>query len=302
MQFLSEAETRALVSEELAFEAARDAFVAEGRVFPVVVGGTLTEGERFTLKSGSTGRATGVKIGTYWPGSDAHGLPRHSSSTILLDPETGRLAAVLEAGVANAYRTAAADALAADTLARPESATLTIVGTGTQAYYEAKAVARIRPITQVFITGRDLAKAEVLVQRLAEAGLPAAAAPRQEAVEAADIIVTVTTSREPLFDPDWVRPGTHISAMGADGSGKRELPEGVYARGALFCDIPEQSRAIGEFSHAPADAALIPLGAVLRGEVEGRTASDQITVFDSSGFALQDLALAERLLAAHNAR
>ena len=134
MLFLSEAETRALVNEELALAAARDAFTEEGRVFPVVVGGTLTEGERFTLKSGSTGRATGVKIGTYWIGNDAHGIPRHGSTTILLDPATGRLAAVLEAGAANAYRTAAADALAAQTLSREDSTTLTIVGTGTQAF------------------------------------------------------------------------------------------------------------------------------------------------------------------------
>ena len=152
------------------------------------------------------------------------------------------------------------------------------------------------------MTGRNLDRAERLATRLVEErGLPAEAAPVTEAVARADIIVTVTTSRDPLFDAADVRPGTHISAMGADGSGKRELPAELYTRAALFCDIPEQSRTIGEFSHAPSDAALTPLGAVLRGEALGRKSAEEITVFDSSGFALQYLALAEHLIAAHAA-
>lgn len=300
MQHLTEAETSALVDEALALKAARAAFTDDGTVFPVVVGRTGAEGERFTLKSGTSGDATGVKIGTYWLGNDKLGLPRHGSTTILLDPATGRLSAVIEAASANAMRTAAADALAVQTLAREDSSTLTVVGTGHQAYYEATAVTRVRSISRILITGRDELKAQALATRLeARLRIPAEATAADAAVRSADVLVTVTTSREPLFDADWLRPGTHVSAMGADAPGKQELPPALHTRAELFCDVLGQTRTLGEFQHAPLDAHITPLGDVLRGAAAGRTDAEQITVFDSSGFALQDLALAQHILAAH---
>ena len=102
----------------------------------------------------------------------------------------------------------------------------------------------------------------------------------------------------PVIDADWVRPGTHISAMGADGSGKQELDPRLYTAASLYCDLPDQSRAIGEFSHAGPETPITALGSVLAGAAPGRTDDQQITVFDSSGFALQDLAFAEAILAA----
>ncbi|MCD2442025.1 ornithine cyclodeaminase family protein [Agromyces sp. SYSU K20354] len=272
-------------------------------MFPVVIGHTLTEGQRFTVKSGSTGTATGVKVGTYWHGNSELGLPRHGSTTLLLDPETGRLSAVIEAAAANAMRTAAADALAVQALARDDASTLTVVGTGTQAFYEAAAVARVRPIARVLISGRSEAKAAQLADRLsAHLSVPVTPTSIQAAVEAADVLVTVTTSREPLFNAEWVRPGTHVSAMGADGPGKQELPTALHARAALFCDVIEQTRTLGEFQHAPQHMPITPLRDVLRGDAPGRVIRDQVTIFDSSGFALQDLTLAEHILAAHTAR
>ncbi|MGX1702198.1 ornithine cyclodeaminase family protein [Microbacterium sp. NPDC055357] len=303
MQYLSEAVTSELVDEQLALDAARAAFTSEGMVFPVVVGRTPVEGQRFTLKSGSTGSATGVKIGTYWLGNSELGIPRHGSTTILLDPATGRLAAVIEAASANAMRTAAADALAVQTLARPDAATLAVVGTGTQAYYEAIAVARVRPITTVLVAGRDPEKADALAARIGARlnTIHTQAAPIDAAVASADVIVTATTSREPLFEAGWVRPGTHVSAMGADGPGKRELPSALYEHAALFCDVAEQTRTLGEFQHAPEHVTITPLGAVISGSAPGRQTAGQITIFDSSGFALQDLTLAEHILAAYEA-
>ncbi|WP_331327572.1 hypothetical protein [Methylobacterium fujisawaense] len=130
-----------------------------------------------------------------------------------------------------------------------------------------------------------------------------AAAPR-EACAAADVIVTATPARAPLFEADWVRPGTHVAAMGADAKGKQELPPALLERAALFCDLPEQSRTIGEFQHASADAqaGMRALGDVLRSGEGGRTDPEAITVFDSSGIALQDLTIARAILAKADAR
>ncbi|WP_405164389.1 ornithine cyclodeaminase family protein [Nocardia sp. NBC_01499] len=299
-----ESESASLIDADLALQAAREAFLAStiGTAFPVVIG--HASANRFTLKSGSAGDLVGVKIGSYWPGNDKMAIPRHNSTIMLLSPETGRLAAVVEAGTANAYRTAAADALAVDTLARPDAHTLTVIGTGRQARYEVRAVTRVRPIQQVFVVGRRPDAAREFARAVTtDTGLPAEPAETRSAVAAADIVVTATTARHPLFDAAWIAPGTHISAMGADGPGKQELPPELYNRARLFCDLPDQSSTIGEFQHA-GTADLTPLGAVLNGAAEGRRSPHDITVFDSSGFALQDLTLAAALLrryaATHN--
>ncbi|MFB8275081.1 ornithine cyclodeaminase family protein [Nocardia colli] len=295
---ITESESSSLIDEELALQAAREAFVASmtGTAFPVVIG--YSSANRFTLKSGSAGELVGVKVGSYWPGNVE--IPRHNSTIVLLSPETGRLAAVVEAGTANAYRTAAADALAVDTLARPDARTLTVIGTGNQALYEVRAVTRVRPIDKVFIVGRRPDAVRESSRAVTDyTGLPAEPAQAQAAVTAADIVVTATTSRGPLFDAAWITAGTHISAMGADGPGKQELPPELYDRARLFCDLPDQSRSIGEFQHA-GPAELTALGAVLTGAAEGRRSPDDITVFDSSGFALQDLTLAAALLRRHH--
>lgn len=294
--FISEAESAALVDDELALDAAKEAFLATrtGSTFPVVIGHASLPHTRFTLKSGSAGELAGVKIGSFWP--DNTDLPRHSSTIVLLDPATGRLSAVVEAAAANAYRTAAADALAVDTLARNDSRTLTVIGTGHQALHEVRAVSRVRPIERVLVVGRRAdAALEFAAAVTAQTGLPAEPADAEAGVDAADVLVTATTARQALFDANWVTPGTHISAMGADGPGKQELPVALYGRASLFCDLPEQSRAIGEFQHA-GSATPVALGAVLAGAATGRTSPEEITVFDSSGFALQDLTLAAALL------
>ncbi|MEV6235450.1 ornithine cyclodeaminase family protein [Lentzea sp. NPDC051838] len=293
--FLSESESAALVDDELALAAAREAFLAtaSGSTFPVVIGHSSLPQNRFTLKSGEAGDLVGVKIGSFWPGNTE--LPRHSSTIVLLDPATGRLSAVVEAAAANAYRTAAADALAVETLARADSRTLTVIGTGHQALHEVRAVSRVRPISQVYVVGRSPDAAREFAARVAAVtGLPVEPVDARTGVTAADVLVTATTAREPLFDASWVVPGTHISAMGADGPGKQELPVELYPGARLFCDLPDQSTAIGEFQHV--SAMPIALGSVLAGDAPGRISRDDVTVFDSSGFALQDLTLAAALL------
>src|SRR5262249_28596511 len=149
---------------------------------------------------------------------------RHASTVIMLDQETGRVAAVVETATANAYRTAAADALAVRTLAREDATVLAVFGAGHQAFYEARAIMRVRSIERVLVVGRRPEAAAAMAGRLGELAEPAEG---QAACTAADIIVTATTARAPLFDAAWVRPGTHISAMGADQQGKHELPTGI---------------------------------------------------------------------------
>ncbi|MFI1035480.1 ornithine cyclodeaminase family protein [Streptomyces sp. NPDC020951] len=298
---ITEEQTAALVDEDLALDAARAAFAAtvDGPVFPGLALHGSDPRNRFTLKPSASATHAGVKIGTYWPGNAEHGLPRHHSTLLLFDQTIGRVAAVLELGAANAYRTAAADALAVDLLARADAGTLAVFGTGHQAAYEVAAVTRIRPIGEVLIVGRTAERAEQMSAALAAAGHIARGVSAEEACARADVIVTATTARAdtpPLFEAAWVRPGTHISCMGADAPGKRELPPELFSRARVFCDLPEQARRMGESQHSPAETVLIPLGEVLTHHVTGRIDDSDITVFDSSGIGVQDLYLGLALL------
>ncbi|MFC9916202.1 ornithine cyclodeaminase family protein [Streptomyces sp. NPDC127197] len=298
---ITEEQTAALVDEELALEAARAAFAAtvDGPVFPSLAVHGSDPRNRFTLKPSASATHAGVKIGTYWPGNPEHGLPRHHSTLLLFDQTIGRIAAVLEVGTANAYRTAAADALAVDLLARPDAATLAVFGTGHQAAYEIRAVSRVRPIGEILIVGRNCDHATEMASKLTAQGHNAGTAGAEEACARADVIVTATTARAdgpPLFDADWVRPGTHLSCMGADAPGKRELPPELFSGARVFCDLPEQASRMGESQHAPAATILTPLGEVLTGRAAGRADDSDITLFDSSGIGLQDLYLGLALL------
>ncbi|MFJ8061315.1 ornithine cyclodeaminase family protein [Streptomyces sp. NPDC096142] len=304
MYVVTEDRSSALIDHELAFRAVTEAFVAAATpgaaLFPVVIGHGSDPDDQFTLKSGASGRFAGVKIGTYFPSNDARGLPRHGTTILLFDQESGRIGAAVEASQVNAYRTAAADAVATHALARAESSVLTVFGTGHQALYECLAVARIRPITRINVVGRDRTRADALRRRLDEHldGVETRATDPETGCASADVIVTVTTARAPLFEADWVGPGTHVSAMGCDSPGKQELPPALCDRAALFCDLPSQSLRIGEFQHFGGEPEQVTaIGSVLARRAPGRTAADRITVFDSSGIALQDLYVAEALLA-----
>jgi len=299
MRFLSEEDSAALITEELAYDAVRTALIAavadDTTTFPALPAHGSRPHNRFTLKSAAASDIAGVKIGSYWPDNTTG--PRHNSTILLLDQNTGRIAAVVEAARVNAYRTAAADAVAADTLALRNASTLTIFGTGHQAYYECTALAKIRDLTTIHVVARTTTHGEALVTQLTKAGLPATLTPAEEAVRAADIIVTATTARTPLFDATWVTPGTHVASMGSDAKGKQELPPALLTTADLYCDLPTQSTTIGEFQHAPTTSTITAIGNVLTDKAKGRQSQDTITVFDSSGLALQDLYIATALLA-----
>lgn len=307
MIYVSEDESAALVTHELAFEAVRQALVAaasgQSGVFPAVLGHSKDPTNRFSIKSGWSAELTGVKVGSFWSGNPAIGLPRHNSTIVLFDQRTGRLRAVIEAGKVNAYRTAAADAVATDLLARKDARTLAVFGAGNQAGYEIAALARIRPIEEVLVVSRPSERLDAFVEQVAQTGLIARAASAEEAVRAAHIVVTATPSREPLFDARWVRPGTHVVSMGSDGPGKHELPTELYPRANLFCDLLPQSVEIGDFQHArraieAGTLKVTQIGDVIEGRAPGRRSEEEVTVFDSSGISLQDLFMADALIRA----
>lgn len=176
------------------------------------------------------------------------------------------------------------------------------MGAGHQAVHEVRALCAVRPIERVLVASRTLSSAGRLQEALArELSVTVETTTVEEACRRAEILVTVTPARSPLFEPEWIRPGTHIATMGSDQAGKQELPTALVRRARLFCDLPQQSVSIGEFQHVRADVEsgsvrLTALGDVLAGRCPGRETDTEITIFDSSGLAAQDLLLSARLV------
>lgn len=308
MQFVSENVASRVVSMAEAIEVIERMFREYGReeaeVFPVAQGHGPDAGTSFSIKSGliRTSRTVGLKVGSYWPQNRTRGLPAHASTTLLLDPETGYPKAMVAASHLTCLRTAASDAVAVRHLSRTDSRILALFGAGHQAWFELLAVCEVRPIETVLVANRSLKAGEDFARRIQdELGLEAHFTGHSEAAHNADIIVTVTAAREALFDASLVRPGTHVSAMGADAPGKQELDPSLFSRAALFADVVRQSLGIGEYEAAHkaglVDAkSVTSIGAVLNGAL-GRTSPQQVTVYDSSGMALQDMAICSLALA-----
>lgn len=301
MLYLPESVAAASLSLDDAILAVEQAFAAfakgAARTFPVASAEGFDERQRWAIKSGydRDGGTIGCKIGSNWPGNNDRQLPTHGSTTILIDPETGFAQALIGAAHLTVLRTAAADAVGVKYLARADAATLAIVGAGHQALWDARAIARVRALADIRVTSRDAAKAERFAETLRGDGLPARATALEEAVRGADLVSTATAAKAPVLDDAWVSPGTHFSAMGADSRGKQELPLALVRRARLFCDVPGQSATIGEFQTIAAESGdsftLTSIGDVINGAAPGRTDDREITIFDSSGMAVQDLAI-----------
>lgn len=308
LHFVDESAAIDLVSMVDAMEAVAQVFSAkylgQAKVFPVVMAHGTDPGTRFGVKSGLVmdPPLVGLKVGTYWPGNPRRGLQAHGSTTLLLDDLSGFPRAIVAASHLTALRTAAADGVATRELSRVDAETVALIGAGHQAWYELDAVRQVRRIRRVLIWSRNAQAATDLAQRVCERmSLDAEAVDLERAVRGADIIVTATSANVALFPAEWVRPGTHISAMGADARGKQELDPSLVATARLFADDVSQSLTIGEFEAAHAAGWVGPeqvteIGALLAGAVRGRLTESDITIFDSSGIALQDLAVAQLAL------
>ena len=175
---------------------------------------------------------------------------------------------------------------------------LGVIGAGHQAEHEIRAVAEVRALSLIKIFTRSEARASWITDRLTDMDMDIRFTSAEAAVRDSDIVATVTPSESPLVRSEWIKEGTHISAMGADDKGKHELDTDIVKRASLFADYPQQSIVIGEFQHAHNEGLInsvddiCALGLVTIGRAPGRVSESQITVFDSSGIAIQDLAVA----------
>jgi ornithine cyclodeaminase/alanine dehydrogenase-like protein (mu-crystallin family) len=295
-------DVEAAVSPERAVEAVRDAFVAHVRgewtMPPKVYVTNYPAGDFRAMPALGGGHAL-LKWITSFPGNPERGLPTVAGVVLVSDASTGELRAVLDAAAVTALRTGAAAVLAAEVLGRADAGSAAVVGAGVNG----------RAAARTFLArGRAVVLWDVDAERAARVAeeLGCAVADSREQALAADLVVTVTPGREVLFGEGSLRPGQHVSLMGADGPGKAEAAGAELARARLFCDEWEQASHGGELSGA-VEAGLVSreqvtdLGDVLTGSAPGRESADEVTLFDSTGLAIQDLALCVAVLEAHRA-
>lgn len=292
-------------------ELVEEAFSADARgratTFPAIVDYVGKAHAHFGLKSGyldldGNREVLGLKAGGYWlRNQELHGLPNHRATMLLINPDTGEALAAMPANTITRMRTAAAGAVAARHLARQDATTVAVVGTGEQAHAQLEALRLTRNISTVHVWGRSPAAVANYVTAWQGRDIDAQSARSlEDALATADVVVTTTPSTAPLVMNDWIRPGTHINAIGSDGAGKRELDPALIRRAKFVADKASQSRTIGELQGLSEDAQARPLlhaelGQICAGLLPGRENDEEITIFDSSGVSFQDLVVADFL-------
>lgn len=247
------------------------------------------------------GDATGVKLVHVASGNEAKGLPSVQGVYVLFDGPTGTPLAVMDGTALTLRRTAAASALAASYLARPDARVMAMIGAGAMAGHLVRAHAAVRPIEEVRVWNRNPPRAQALADALAREGLRASVAPDPEAaVRDADLVSCATMSREPLVRGTWLAPGAHVDLVGAFTPEMRESDDEVMRRGEVFVDTVAGALAeAGDILLAIAAGALTrerirgDLFDLAAGRHPGRTEPEAITVFKSVGSALEDLAAAK---------
>jgi alanine dehydrogenase len=290
---LSGAQVERAVSAGEAVDVVRDAFAAYARgewsMPPKVYVPAYPAGDFRAMPALGAGHAL-LKWVTSFPGNPAHGLPTVTGLVLLSDASNGMPVLVLDAGAVTALRTGAAAVLAAETLGRADARSAAVVGAGVNGRAVARTfLARGRPVELWDVDARRArATADVL---------GCSVAPSREDALAADVVATVTPGGEVVVGPAALAAGQHVSLMGADGPGKAEIAVDELVRVRVFCDDWEQASHNGDLVHAVEAGKLAredvtELGRVLTGEAAGRRSDDEITAFDSTGLAIQDLAIA----------
>ena len=296
-----------------AVEAAFRAHAAATAIPPGVLG-THVAGGGFHVKTAGLGGdhpRYAAKINANFPANPArHGLPTIQGVVALQDAADGRLLALMDSGELTALRTAAATAVAAKYLARSDSATVAIIGCGLQGRYQLRALRRVLPLRRVLAwdDDRDAARAYAAEMSAGRDIVVVPAADHRSAARGADVIVTCTPSRTPVLSRADVDGGTFVAGVGADSEDKSELAPDLLAASTVVTDLLDQCARIGDLHHALAAGAMriedvhAELAEVVSGRRAGRTRADEVTVFDSTGTALEDVAAAvavyERGLAA----
>jgi alanine dehydrogenase len=290
---------------DLALAAVEEAFRAYGedRVnMPPKAYLTLAQGD-FRAMYGEIFLARDHICGLKWvnvhPGNPARGLLTVMAKILLNDPDTGLEFADLDGTHITDYRTGAAGGVAASYLARSDATRLGLIGAGAQARTQVAAIIKVRPIREIVVFDRHREHSKAFAAEVATAyGVEARAATEAaEAVTGQDIVVTTTPSLTPVVAREWVSPGTHINAIGADAAGKQELDPAILTGGKVVVDDWAQASHSGEINVALTRGELTPeqiygsLGEIVAGKKPGRVIPEEITVFDSTGLIIQDLAL-----------
>ncbi|MFA4016244.1 MAG: hypothetical protein RUDDFDWM_001347 [Candidatus Fervidibacterota bacterium] len=307
--YISEEEVKRLLTMQETIEAVEMAFREKAlgnAVMPPKLIIPLPDGDLRAMPAYLKGvNLAGVKVVNSHPKNRALGLPTVMAIIIAVDPKTGFPIAVIEATHLTAMRTAAAGAIAVKLLARHDSSVVALVGAGTQARYQLLALSVVmKRIDEVHVWSLERELADSLVEEMqsqidADFFIHETA---REAVSGADIIVTATPSRTPIVMSEWVSDGVHINAIGADAPGKQELDPALLKRARIFLDDWAQGTESGEvnvplreglISH---DDILGELGDVLIGRIEGRMDENDVTIFSSTGLAIQDIAVASLVL------
>lgn len=251
--------------------------------------------------TGDGGGGLGTKLVTFYPGNRERGQPTHLAVYVLMDALTGRPLALLDATYLTGLRTGATSALAARYLARPDSRRLVCFGASVQAHHQLECLSAVLRLERVTVIGRDPGRAAAFARRLrhelslpVEVGREAAAA-----VSEADVITCATTATTPLFPGETLRPGTHVDAVGAFQPQHRELDAVTLRRARVIVEsyagvLPTAGELVLAFNEGALgrDHIAAELAEVVSGRRPGRTAPQEITVFKSVGFALEDLAAA----------
>lgn len=244
----------------------------------------------------------GVKLVNSHPANPSlHGLPTVMAIVALYDPKTGRPLCLMNGSWITGARTGAAAAVATKYLARRDASVVGLVGAGFIAGFHLEAFTKVMDVEKTYVYDVVRAKAERLAREAEEKyGIRAVAVDSvREAVESADVLATLTPSREPIVKDEWVRESTHINAMGADAPGKEELDPNILRRARVFVDDLEQAAHSGEVN-VPISKGLLrledicgELGEVVAGLKRGRESEEDVTVFDSTGLAIQDVIVAQ---------
>ena len=291
---LGRADVERLLPAGACIEAVEEAFRdhALGEVpAPGILGMPAAKGG-FHVKAGFLGSYFAAKVNANFPGNTD--LPTIQGAVILFDATNGRPLAIMDSISITAIRTAAATAVAAKYLARPDCETVLICGCGGQGASQLEAMLCVRKPRRVFAYDRDERRAAAFAARFGATAVNELA----EAVRSSDIVVTCTTATKYFITHEMVRPGTFIAAVGADNEHKQEIDPQLLARAKVVTDLTEQAARIGDLHHA-IDAGVMSagevhaeLGEVIAGRKPGRERPDEIIVFDSTGTGLQDVAAA----------
>jgi ornithine cyclodeaminase len=307
MKVVTEAQLRDLVGEAEAMVAVETAFraLAEGRVVqPPPLGMDLEAVRGEVHVKGAYIKGEGVfamKVASGFYSNQAKGLPTGSGLVLVFDATTGFPRALLEDnGYLTELRTGGAGALAVRLLTRETPLTVAVIGAGSQARFQIRAIARVRELRGLRVWSPVRREVSIYQEEVGSMlGLPVVGCRTAfDAVHGADLVVTVTPSREPLIEADWLGDGTTVVAVGSDGPEKRELSADVLAKaGKVVVDSRSQSLSLGETHHAVAAGLFSPdeihaeLGEVLLGERPGRE-GDELIVCDLTGVGAQDAAMA----------